>query len=51
MAVGSVDLAFGSVQYFKKIESVAATTEVKGNLTINNTGSPGIPEHLSSRSC
>lgn len=39
----SVDFAYGSVTFYKKIEAVPTTTKREGNVTINNMGTPEIP--------
>lgn len=46
MAKENVEFGFGSVQYIKEIEEVPATSKVTGNVTINNSGSPGVEGHF-----
>lgn len=40
----SIDFGFGEVTFTKGIEAVPASTQVTGNVTINNSGSPAVPE-------
>lgn len=43
-----LDVAFpnGEIFYVAKVPEVPATTETKGNVTINNMGSPGVPSYF-----
>lgn len=42
----SVEFGFGTVQYISSVAEVPPSTKVDGNVTINNSGSPGSPEHF-----
>jgi hypothetical protein len=41
-----VNFGFGSVQFMKELEEVPASSKTHGNVTINNAGTPGKPEHF-----
>ena len=44
--LGDMTIRFGEVRYRKEVEPIPATSETKGNVTINNQGQPGVPEHF-----
>ncbi|MDN3645079.1 hypothetical protein QWY75_02525 [Pontixanthobacter aestiaquae] len=46
MSENLVNFGFGSVQFIKEVEATPPTTKVEGNVTINNAGVAGKPEHF-----
>lgn len=45
LTMTEMNLGYGSVRYYPKIEAVPESSETTGNVTVNNMGSPEIAAH------